>query len=143
VVILEYAAFRKARYDAYFKDADISSFTDPDVRRKLTILKDIGTAALSDTDLTSLNDAKNRMTTVYNAAKICPVDKKDCKLDDEGLKLDPHIELLMASSENFEELKWTWEQWHEKSGKLMRQDYKSYIELMNKAATANGRRRKL
>lgn len=137
-MILEYAAFRKDKFDRYFKTADIDSFTDPQVKRKLQILKDIGTAALSDSDLSGLNAAKNRMQTIYNNAKICPVDKKNCNLEAEGLTLDPEIELLMGSSEKFEEMKWTWEQWHEKSGKLMKEDYKSYIELMNKAATANG-----
>lgn len=138
LVILEYAAFRKGKFDQYFKNANISSFTDPVVKRKLQILKDIGTAALSDTDLTALNAAKNRMSTVYNNAKICPFAKPNCNLVTEGLTLDPEIELLMASSEKFDEMKWTWEQWHEKSGKLMRDDYKSYVDFMNTAAKANG-----
>ena len=137
-MILEYAAFRKDKFDRYFKTANIDSFSDPEVKRKLQILKDIGTAALSDSDLSALNAAKNRMQTIYNNAKICPVDKKNCNLETEGLTLDPQIELLMGSSEKFEEMQWTWEQWHEKSGKLMKEDYKSYIELMNKAAKANG-----
>lgn len=106
----------------------------------MTLLKDIGTAALNDTDLTALNAARNRMTTLYNSAKICPVDKPTCNpASDDGLNLDPNIELLLASSEDFDELKWTWEQWHEKSGKGMKQDYQIYVELMNKAAKANGR----
>lgn len=138
-MILEYAAFRKSNFDDYFKTADIDSFTNPDVKRKLKILKDIGTAALDDTDLTTLNAAKNRMSSVYNEAKICPVTKKDCNLATEGLTLDPEIELLMASSEDFDEMKWTWEQWHEKSGKVMRTDYKSYVDLMNVAAEANSK----
>ena len=138
VIILEYAKFRKEKFVEYFQNADINSFTDPAVKRKLKILKDIGTAALSDTELTNLNAAKNRMSTIYNRARICPFAKQDCNLTSEGLTLDPDIELLMASSENFDEMKWTWEQWHEKSGKLMRNDYKTYVDLMNKAAEANG-----
>lgn len=102
------------------------------------ILKDIGTAALSEQDLTDLNAAKNRMTTVYNNGRICPSSKRDCNLATEGLTLDPEIELLMASSNNFDELQWTWEQWHEKSGKLMKDDYQIYVDFMNKAAVANG-----
>lgn len=137
-VILEYAAFRKKNFDDYFKDADISTFADPDVRRKLEILKDIGTAALSNEDLTDLNAAKNRMSTIYNNARICPFEKQSCNLATEGLTLDPEIELLLASSTSFDEMKWTWEQWHEKSGKLMREDFQSYVNLMNKAAVANG-----
>lgn len=137
-VILEYAAYRKQQYDDFFASANIDSYTDPAVKRKLMILKDIGTAALSESDLTALNAAKNRMTTVYNNGRICPSAKRDCNLATEGLTLDPDIELLMASSDDFDELKWTWEEWHEKSGKLMRDDYKTYVDFMNKAAVANG-----
>lgn len=137
-MILEYAAFRKSKFDEHFKNVDIASYNDPAVRRKLQILKDIGTAALSDGDLTELNAAKNRMTTIYNSARICPFDRQNCNLEVEGLTLDPEIELLLASSTNFDEMKWTWEQWHEKSGKNMRNDYKSYVDFMNKAAVANG-----
>lgn len=139
-MILEFAAFRKEKFDENFKNVDINLYDDPEVKRKLTILRDIGTAALSDTDLTALNAAKNRMSTVYNNARICPFDNKNCNFENsKGLTLDPDIELLMASSESFEEMKWIWEQWHEKSGKLMREDYKSYVDLMNTAARANGR----
>lgn len=101
-------------------------------------MKDIGTAALSDDQLTQLNAAKNRMSTIYNSARICPYDKPNCNLASEGLTLDPEIELLLASSNNFDEMKWTWEQWHAKSGMNMRDDYKSYVDLMNNASKANG-----
>lgn len=79
------------------------------------------------------------MSTIYNNAKICPFDKQNCNLATEGLTLDPEIELLLGSSESFDEMKWIWEQWHDKSGKLMRDDYKLYIGYMNKAAIANGK----
>lgn len=139
VVSLEYAAFRKRWYDDYFKDAVIATYPDADVKRKLTMLKDIGTAALDDTDITALNAAKNRMTTLYNNGRICPMEKPNCNLGTEGLTLDPEIELRMASSSDYDELKWVWEQWHEVSGKGMRDDYKLYVEFMNRAALANGK----
>lgn len=137
-VILEYARFRKQRFDTYFKDANASYYNKPAIKRQLAILKDIGTAVLSDNDLTALNAAKNRMTTVYNSARICPFEKQNCNLATEGLTLDPEIELLLASSSNFDEMKYVWEQWHEKSGKLMKTDYKEYVDLMNTASVGNG-----
>lgn len=79
------------------------------------------------------------MENVYNTAKICPFDKQECALANEGLTLDPEISEVMSTSEKFDELKWTWEQWHEKSGKSMREDYKRYIELKNIAAKENGK----
>lgn len=101
------------------------------------MLKDVGTAVLSDTDLGDLNAARNTMSRYYNNARICPFKKPNCNLSTEGLTLDPDIENLLAESEDFDEMKWAWEQWHEKSGKLMRDDYKKYVALMNKAAVAN------
>lgn len=102
-------------------------------------MKDVGTAILSNDDLTELNAAKNNMTTVYNSARICPFTKQNCNLQTEGLTLDPEIEYLLATSENFEELKYVWEQWHEKTGKLMKTDYKTYVSIMNEAAKGNSK----
>lgn len=77
------------------------------------------------------------MSTIYNEAVICPLGNSECSEEDK-LTLDPHITLLMASSDNYEELEYIWNEWHDKSGKLMRQDYGQYVELMNKVALANG-----
>lgn len=135
---MKFATFSKDQYNKYFKDVKLEDYTDVTVKRQLMLLKKMGTSILDDADLTELNSVKAKMSTVYNAAKICPFDKKNCNLDTEGWTLDPDIELTLASSTNFDEQKYVWEQWHEKSGKLMRNDYKKYIDLMNKAAKANG-----
>lgn len=78
------------------------------------------------------------METIYNTAKICPFNKKDCNLTTEGLTLDPEISAIMTKSENYDELKWAWEQWREMSGKKMRSEYRKYVDAVNKAATLNG-----
>ena len=44
----------------------------------------------------------------------------------------------MANSRDYDELVYTWKAWHDASGKHMREDYKKYVELQNKAAAANG-----
>lgn len=44
----------------------------------------------------------------------------------------------MAKSQNFSELEYTWQNWHDKTGPLMRTPYKRYIELNNEAARLNG-----
>lgn len=128
------------KFNDHFKDANVDDYTNPSIKRQLKILKDLGTSRLGDSDLSQLNKVKNDMSNIYNNAKICPFEKQECNLETEGLTLDPHIDNLMASSRDFEELKWTWNEWHENSGKLMRSDYKEYILLMNKAANANGKK---
>ena len=44
----------------------------------------------------------------------------------------------MATSENFDELAYIWKEWRDASGKNMRDDYKVYVDLSNKAAQMNG-----
>ena len=78
------------------------------------------------------------MEKIYNTAKICPFKKQNCNLDTEGLTLDPEILKIMTESQDYDEMKWAWEQWRNNSGKLMRSEYKKYVDLLNKAATLNG-----
>lgn len=44
----------------------------------------------------------------------------------------------MAKSDNFDELEYTWNEWHNSTGPLMKPYFKKYIELSNKAAKLNG-----
>lgn len=59
------------------------------------------------------------------------------------MTLDPEITAIMTKSEDYDELKWAWEQWRDKSGKKMRTEYKKYVDLVNKAAKLNGNYYKL
>lgn len=77
------------------------------------------------------------MSKVYNTAVICPLGNSQCNEAD-ALTLDPHITLLMASSNNYAELEHIWTEWHDKSGIPMREDYGQYVELMNRVADVNG-----
>uniref|UniRef100_A0A1B0D1L8 Angiotensin-converting enzyme n=1 Tax=Phlebotomus papatasi TaxID=29031 RepID=A0A1B0D1L8_PHLPP len=138
---LEYANFRKERYDLYFKDAVIEDYTSEDVRRQLSSLKNLGSSALSDEDLGLFTTTRNAMTSIYNSAKICPFTQPDCESDPtftDYMTLDPEIELRMAESRDYDELQYIWTEWREKSGKLMREDYKEYVRLINLMAEMNG-----
>ena len=78
------------------------------------------------------------MSSVYNSAKVCPFDKPNCNIQtDKTFTLDPEIYDRFANSRNFNELKYLWKSWRDSSGKKIRQDYKQYVALMNKAARAN------
>jgi peptidyl-dipeptidase A len=119
----------------------------------------MGTAALDDDRFNLLTSTRTNMSGIYNKAKICPFDKQSCNLDTEGWSLDPDIELRLASSTNYDEMQYIWvkqnniqfnfilmirmnnfqfkEQWHEVSGKNMREQYKTYIQIYNEAAAQN------
>lgn len=44
----------------------------------------------------------------------------------------------MAESRDYDELLFAWKGWRDSAGKVLREDYKRYVELANKAATLNG-----
>lgn len=78
------------------------------------------------------------MLGIYSQATICPYKQPNCTTD-EALTLDPEIEQIMAHSVDYDELAYVWNEWREKTGKLMRNDYKKYVDVMNTAARANGK----
>jgi peptidyl-dipeptidase A len=53
------------------------------------------------------------------------------------------IEEIISTSRNAEELAYTWTAWRDASGRPIREMYKEYIALSNKAAEANGNYLKL
>jgi hypothetical protein len=49
------------------------------------------------------------------------------------------MEEVISSSRNYDELTYVWKSWRGVSGAKMRDDYKKYVELSNRAASLNGR----
>lgn len=92
----------------------IESYESPDVRRQLMLLKNIGTAALSDEDLDSLTRLRTNMSGIYSSARICPYDNRACNLATQGLTLDPEIEDRLAllastgSTGSYAEMQYLW-----------------------------------
>lgn len=48
------------------------------------------------------------------------------------------LQRIVAESRDYDELLFAWKGWRDAAGKVLRQDYKRYVELANKAATLNG-----
>lgn len=76
------------------------------------LLKNIGTAALSDDDLNSLTRTRTNMSGIYNSARICPYNNRVCNLETQGLSLDPEIEdrlaTLASSGGSYDEMQYLW-----------------------------------
>lgn len=68
----------------------------------------MGTAALEDAKFNQLTSLRTNMSGIYNRARICPYDKQNCNLATEGWTLDPDIELKLASSNDYDEMKYIW-----------------------------------
>lgn len=79
------------------------------------------------------------MSTVYNKATVCPYEDQQCSMNAKNrLALDPEIADRLAVSRDSAELEYLWHEWHENSGKLMREDFKENVRLMNEIGRGNG-----
>ncbi|XP_058812773.1 angiotensin-converting enzyme-like [Topomyia yanbarensis] len=135
---LAYAKFRNDYYEQYFKAAVVENYQNESVRKQLTLLKDLGTAALPTAKLEEYNKVMRRLDSVYQLAEICPYDNQNCGAADPKWTLDPEMEEVLANSNDYDELVYVWRRWREESGKKMRADYKQYVDYVNEAATLNG-----
>ncbi|XP_048869765.1 angiotensin-converting enzyme [Brienomyrus brachyistius] len=110
---------------------DPTDFQDLSVKRILKKLSDIERAGLPQQELKEYNNLLATMETKYSVAEVCR-EGGTC------LPLDPDLTKIMAESRDYDELLFAWQGWRDASGKLIRDDYKRYVQLANKAAVLNG-----
>uniref|UniRef100_A0A672UIM6 Angiotensin-converting enzyme n=1 Tax=Strigops habroptila TaxID=2489341 RepID=A0A672UIM6_STRHB len=110
---------------------DPSEFQDESVTRILKKLSVIERAALPDDELMEYNTLLSDMETTYSVAKVCR-ENKTCH------PLDPDLTDIMATSRDYDELLFVWKGWRDAAGKPIKNNYKRYVELSNKAAVLNG-----
>lgn len=112
---------------------DITKIKDRDVKRKLKLMKNIGTAVLPENKLKEFISLTGNMSTTYSTAKVLEFGS-----DKRNFSLEPELTEILANSRNPEELKYYWEQWRESSGKQMKNMFHEYVNLYNDAAKLNG-----
>ncbi|XP_071782790.1 angiotensin-converting enzyme [Centroberyx gerrardi] len=110
---------------------DTTDFQDGSVKRIIKKLSDIERAGLPKAELEEYNTLLSNMETKYSVAEACR-DDGTCH------PLDPDLQKIMAESRDYDELLFAWKGWRDAAGKALRQDYKRYVELANKAAKLNG-----
>jgi len=111
---------------------DWQNFTNESIKREFQLLNLLGDAALEEDKLKQLDTLITGMETVYSTAKVCN------NTDTCTIELYPDIIHVMATSENYEELKTMWKEWRDKTGKMMLSDYTRLVGLVNEAAASNG-----
>ncbi|XP_069012000.1 angiotensin-converting enzyme isoform X2 [Embiotoca jacksoni] len=119
------------KYGQRARQYDTTDFQDASVKRIIKKLSDIERAALTSEQLEEYNNLLSNMETKYSVAEVCR-DNGTCH------PLDPDLQKIMAESRDYDELLFAWKGWRDAAGKVLRQDYKRYVELANKAATLNG-----
>ncbi|NXE25143.1 ACE enzyme, partial [Ardeotis kori] len=118
-------------YGTRARQFDVSDFQDQSVIRILKKLSVLEKAALPEDELKEYNTLLSDMETTYSVAKVCREDKT-CH------PLDPDLTDIMATSRDYDELLFAWKGWRDASGKMIKNNYKRYVELSNKAAILNG-----
>ncbi|KAM8988729.1 angiotensin-converting enzyme [Ara ararauna] len=118
-------------YGMRARQFDPSDFQDQSVTRILRKLSVIERAALPEDELKEYNTILSDMETTYSVAKVCR-ENKTCH------PLDPDLTDIMATSRDYDELLFAWKGWRDASGKQIKNNYKRYVELSNKAAVLNG-----
>uniref|UniRef100_A0A672ZLE5 Angiotensin-converting enzyme n=1 Tax=Sphaeramia orbicularis TaxID=375764 RepID=A0A672ZLE5_9TELE len=118
-------------YGLKARQYDTTDFQDASTKRIIKKLSDIERAALPSDQLKEYNQLLSTMETKYSVAEVCR-ENGTCH------PLDPDLQKIMAESRDYDELLFAWKGWRDSAGKILRQDYKRYVELANKAATLNG-----
>ncbi|XP_011602426.2 angiotensin-converting enzyme [Takifugu rubripes] len=119
------------RYGQRAREYDTTDFQDVSVKRIIEKLSDIDRAALPKEELEEFNTLLSNMEANYSVAVVC-------REDGTCHPLDPDLQKIMAESRDYDELLFAWKGWRDSAGKVLRQGYKRYVELANKAATLNG-----
>nr|XP_033774941.1 angiotensin-converting enzyme [Geotrypetes seraphini] len=120
------------QYGMKARQYDYTDFQDPEIKRLLMKLSDIGRSALPENELKEYNKLLSDMETAYSVAKVCKDGNSNCQ------PLDPDLTETLAKSRNYDELLFAWKGWRDASGKTIRNKFRRYVDLSNKAAQLNG-----
>ncbi|XP_042873559.1 angiotensin-converting enzyme-like isoform X2 [Penaeus japonicus] len=132
---LTHAAWEKEAWQRVRKwNGRWEALTDPFLRRQFKFRSILGTAALDKPELEKYNSLETDMSTIYSTAKICDYHKhKMC-----NLTLEPDLTRTLRTSRDYDELAHVWKQWRYNSGRRIRDHYRLFVNIANKAAKLNG-----
>ncbi|XP_059056708.1 angiotensin-converting enzyme-like isoform X1 [Achroia grisella] len=108
-------------------------FQDNSLKRMFKKYCELGVSALPDDKYKQLMKSVSGMESNYATSKICSF-KNETKCD---LSLEPEITEIFAKSQDPEELKHTWIEWHKVAGAKARDNFTQYVQLYNEAAKLN------
>ncbi|XP_022119819.2 angiotensin-converting enzyme [Pieris rapae] len=109
-------------------------FYDDDLKRMFKKYSVLGTSALPEDLNQRLIQAISNMKSTYAKATICDfIDQSKC-----DLTIEPGVTDVFSSSENAEELKHAWLEWHKAAGAASKSNFTEYVNMYNEAAKLNG-----
>ncbi|XP_076045053.1 angiotensin-converting enzyme-like isoform X2 [Oratosquilla oratoria] len=114
-----------------------AGFEDEGLKRQFQLQQNIGVAKLEKGDQEEMQSKTSNMIAAH-ASAVCPYSDRNCDLSEKGLDIEA-LEQKMANITSSEvERQYYWSSWRDAAGKPIKNDYLSYVELLNKAAISNG-----
>ncbi|XP_021364030.1 angiotensin-converting enzyme-like [Mizuhopecten yessoensis] len=104
---------------------------DPLMRKQFASLVDKGTSLKDKEKTKERSNVMAKLKSIYAKAKAC-LTKDRC------LKMEPDLNVLMATSRDQEELLQGWKSWRNATGPKMKNHYARFVELSNEGAKENG-----
>ncbi|XP_063964281.1 angiotensin-converting enzyme-like [Lytechinus pictus] len=112
---------------------DVKDSFPEDVQRILGFIADIGVSALDNDTVQEYNEIMGQMNRIYSSTQVCrPDDPSDC------LNLEPGLAKIMATSTDWDELVWAWQEFRNSVGRPNKPLYADYVDIANQGARANG-----
>ncbi|GBP18260.1 Angiotensin-converting enzyme [Eumeta japonica] len=118
-------------------------FEDEDLKRMFQKYTILGTSALPEDLNQRLIQAISNMQSTYAKATICDYkDRNKCDLhvepETDRWRSLSEITNIFATSQDPEELKYAWLEWHRVAGAASKGNFTEYVQLNNEAAKLNG-----
>ncbi|XP_054767848.2 angiotensin-converting enzyme-like [Lytechinus pictus] len=130
---LKESVFRKNSAMRAREFDDVKDSFPEDVQRLLGFIADIGVSALDNDTVNEYNEIMAEMKRIYSSTPICrPDDPSEC------LKLEPDLTEILATSTDWDELMWAWQEFRNIIGKANKPYYVRYVDIANQGARANG-----
>ncbi|XP_041818495.1 angiotensin-converting enzyme [Chelmon rostratus] len=109
----------------------VNTLPDRKDRTLMEKIKLLGAANLNQADRQLYNERLSQMDKIYSTAKVHPE-------PDVSWSLEPHLTEIMASSRNYKQLLFVWDEWHKAAGVPLKSLFKDFVEVSNRASQADG-----
>lgn len=139
IAFQELAKYTKYAWINHISKFDHKHFKDQELKRRFHFLSILGDSALDENKFAEFMNITSSMNTVFQTAKVCHFNKRECDVETEGVPLIPDLSHIMSqpTKHSYEELSYVWEGWRNATGRIMRKSYEKYVSLCNDAAVAN------
>ncbi|XP_054261110.1 angiotensin-converting enzyme-like isoform X2 [Macrosteles quadrilineatus] len=136
----EYAVIERKQWEEVIK-YDWKSFKDPSLKRMFKLYSKLGTAALPEEERSRLEKVVADMSNTYATAKLRewpgPGRGNQNKPENLTISLEPDLVKIFKDVNSPCKLQYYWEGWHTSVGRQVKDQFKEYVDLSNKAAKLN------